>query len=125
MLTKNCLVKALQNLSGKSIPADVLANCQTTCEVLHAFNALYSCEVTFSGVLGSTQVTNIMSVSVKDASGTIIPAGTGGKYALSEGSYTYSATCEGAVDKTDVAFEITNADEQKGTKSIIITFTAA
>ena len=123
--TIKCLVHTLQNLSGKQIPESKLCNCNTFCEILNAFNELYSCVVTFSGVLGATNVTSSMILTVKDAGGNIISAGSDGKYTLKEGNYTYSATCTGAVAKTDIAFSISNDDEQKGTKSVVISFTAA
>ena len=125
MLTKHCLVEALQNVSGKTIPAEALAKCTTTCEVLDAFNALYKCAVTFSGIIGSTNVTDIMVVTVKDASGNVIAASADGSFLLKEGDYTYDATCEGAVAKSGVALAVTNSDEQKGTKAVVISFTAA
>lgn len=125
MLTKDCLVEALQNLSGKYFPADVLAKCETTCEVLDAFNALYKCVVTFAGIVGSTNVTDSMILTVKDENGNTIEAGSDGKYTLKEGNYTYDDTATGAVAKSDVSFAITNSDEQNGTKNVIITFTAA
>lgn len=125
MLTRDCLAEALQNLSGKSIPADVLAKCETTCDVLDEFNKLYTCVVTFSGVLSSENVSDTMVVTVKDADGKEIAATEKNKYTLKEGTYSYSATCTGAQAKTDVALKITNDDEQKGTKSVVINFTAA
>ena len=125
MLTRDCLVETLQNLSGKSIPAAVLANCETTCDVLNEFNKLYKCLVTFSGTLSSQNVSETMVVTVKDANGKEIVATEKNKYTLKEGTYSYSATCTGAQDKTDVELKITNDDEQKGTKSVIINFTAS
>lgn len=124
MLTKDCLIKALQNISGKTIPDDVLAKCDTTCGVLNAFNDMYKCLVTFQGILGSTNVTSTMSMTVKDAAGNVIAPQSPNEYLLAEGTYSYSATCAGAVAKTDVGFEITNSDEQSGKKSVVITFTA-
>ena len=41
MLTKDLLAKALENISGKKIPAGILAKCRTEREVLKAFNDLY------------------------------------------------------------------------------------
>ena len=41
MLTKDLLAKALENISGKKIPAGVLAKCRTERDVLIAFNNLY------------------------------------------------------------------------------------
>ena len=41
MLTKDLLAKALENISGKKIPAGVLAKCRTERDVLKAFNNLY------------------------------------------------------------------------------------
>lgn len=41
MSIKNELAQALQNISGKKIPAATLAKCLTTADVLVAFNALY------------------------------------------------------------------------------------
>ncbi|MGN0803830.1 MAG: hypothetical protein ACI4MS_00415 [Candidatus Coproplasma sp.] len=125
MLKKDCLAEVLQNVSGKKIPADVLAKCKTTCEVLDAFNALFKCVVTFSGIIGSTNVTSRMNVTVKDAKGNIIAANSDGKYTLKNGIYTYDATATGAVAKSNVAFTITNADETNGTKTVVVSFTAA
>lgn len=125
MLTRDCLVEALQNISGKSIPADVLKTCETTCDVLDAFNHLYNCAVIFSAILGSSNVTAQTTIVVKDANGNEISAGSDGKYHLKEGTYKYDATCEGAVAKTNETFTVTNADETNGTKTVIITFTAA
>ena len=124
MLTKNCLAEALENISGKKFPEGVCDRCTTTCELLNEFNNLYKCAVTFSGVIGSTNVTDKMTVTVKDSDGNVVEA-TDNKYLLKKGSYTYTATVEGGQDKTDVALSITNSDEQKGTKSVVITFTAA
>lgn len=125
MLTKNCLAEALENISGKTFPEGVCDRCTTTCELLNEFNNLYKCAVTFSGVIGSTNVTDKMTVTVNDSDGNVIEATEPNKYSLKQGSYTYSATVEGAEDKTDVALSITNSDEQKGTKSVVIAFTAA
>lgn len=124
MLTKNCLAEALENISGKKFPEGVCDRCTTTCELLNEFNNLYKCAVTFSGVIGSTNVTDKMTVTVKDGNGNVIEA-TDNKYLLKKGSYTYTATVEGGQDKTDVALSITNSDEQNGTKNVAITFTAA
>ena len=124
MLAKNCLAEALENISGKKFPEGICDRCTTTCELLNEFNNLYKCAVTFSGVLGSTNVTDNMTVTVKDGNGNVIEA-TDNKYLLKKGSYTYTATVEGGQDKTDVALSITNSDEQKGTKNVVITFTAA
>lgn len=46
MLLKDALAQALQNVSGKKIPADKLANCSTTTDVLVAFNDLYKTTTT-------------------------------------------------------------------------------
>ena len=124
MLAKNCLAEALENISGKKFPEGICDRCTTTCELLNEFNNLYKCAVTFSGVIGSTNVTDKMTVTVKDGNGNVIEA-TDNKYLLKKGSYTYTATVEGGQDKTDVALSITNSDEQKGTKNVVITFTAA
>lgn len=124
MLTKNCLAEALENISGKKFPEGVCDRCTTTCELLNEFNNLYKCAVTFSGVIGSKNVTDKMTVTVKDGNGNVIEA-TDNKYLLKKGSYTYTATVEGGQDKTDVALSITNSDEQNGTKNVAITFTAA
>ena len=124
MLTKNCLAEALENISGKKFPEGVCDRCTTTCELLNEFNNLYKCAVTFSGVIGSTNVTDKMTVTVKDGNGNVIEA-TDNKYLLKKGSYTYTATVEGGQDKTDVALSITKSDEQNGTKNVAITFTAA
>ena len=124
MLTKNCLAEALENISGKKFPEGICDRCTTTCELLNEFNNLYKCAVTFSGVIGSTNVTDKMTVTVKDGNGNVIEA-TDNKYLLKKGSYTYTATVEGGQDKTDVALSITNSDEQNGTKNVAITFTAA
>ena len=124
MLTKNCLAEALENISGKKFPEGVCDRCTTTCELLNEFNNLYKCAVTFSGVIGSTNVTDKMTVTVKDGNGNVIEA-TDNKYLLKKGSYTYTATVEGGQDKTDIALSITNSDEQNGTKNVAITFTAA
>jgi hypothetical protein len=43
---------------------------------------------------------------------------------LKKGKYKYSATVTDGQPKKDVVFTITNADEQKGAKSVAITFTA-
>lgn len=125
MLTRDCLVEALQNITGKSIPADELKKCETTCDVLDAFNKLYSCSVIFSAILNSTNVTAQTTIVVKDTNGNEISAGSDGKYNLKEGTYKYDATCEGAVSKTNETFTVSNADETNGTKTVIITFTAA
>ena len=125
MLTKNCLAEALENISGKKFPEGVCDRCTTTCELLNEFNNLYKCAVTFSGVIGSTNVTDKMTVTVKDGNGNVIEAMENNKYLLKEGSYTYSATVEGGQNKNDVALSITSSDEQKGTKSVAIAFTAA
>ena len=124
MLTKNCLAEALENISGKKFPEGVCDRCATTCELLNEFNNLYKCAVTFSGVIGSTNVTDKMTVTVKDGNGNVIEA-TDNKYLLKKGSYTYTATVQGGQDKTDIALSITNSDEQNGTKNVAITFTAA
>ena len=124
MLTKNCLAEALENISGKKFPEGVCDRCTTTCELLNEFNNLYKCAVTFSGVIGSKNVTDKMTVTVKDGNGNVIEA-TDNKYLLKKGSYTYTATVEGGQDKTDIALSITNSDEQNGTKNVAITFTAA
>ena len=124
MLTKNCLAEALENISGKKFPEGICDRCTTTCELLNEFNNLYKCAVTFSGVIGSTNVTDKMTVTVKDGNGNVIEA-TDNKYLLKKGSYTYTATVEGGQDKTDVALSITKSDEQNGTKNVAITFTAA
>ena len=125
MLTKHCLVKALQNVSGKKIPDDVLAECGTTCEVLDAFNDLYKCVVTFSGVVGSTNVNSSLVLTVKDANGNTIAPTAERTYTLTEGSYTYDASASGAVAKKGEALKITNSDEQNGTKTVVVSFTAA
>ena len=125
MLAKNCLAEALENISGKKFPEGICDRCTTTCELLNEFNNLYKCAVTFSGVIGSTNVTDKMTVIVKDSDGNVIEATESNKYLLKGGSYTYSATADGAQEKTDVALSITNSDEQKGTKNVVITFTAA
>ena len=125
MLTKDCLAEALENISGKTFPEGVLDKCTTTCELLNAFNNLYKCAVTFSGVISSTNVTDKMTVIVKDSDGNVIEATEPNKYSLKQGSYTYSATVDGGQNKNDVALSITSSDEKKGTKSVAITFTAA
>ncbi len=122
---KNCLLDMLQNVTGKTVPEDTLKNCRTTCEVLDAFNDLYACVVNFTGVISSTNVTSSMTVTVKDANGETVNPVEARKYRLKEGSYTYSAEASGAVAKNDVAFTITNSDEQTGTKNMIVQFTAA
>ena len=125
MLTKDCLAKALQNVSGKTIPADVLAKCTTTCEVIDEFNALYKCVVTFSGVIGSTNVNSSLVLTVKDANGNTIAPTAERTYTLTEGSYTYDASAYGAVAKNGEKLTITNSDEQNGTKTVVVAFTAA
>ena len=124
MLTKNCLAEALENISGKKFSKGVCDRCTTTCELLNEFNNLYKCAVTFSGVIDSANVTDKMVVTVKDGNGNVIEA-TDNKYLLKQGSYTYSATVDGGQDKTNIALSITNSDVQKGTKSIVITYTAS
>lgn len=124
-LTKKCLVTALKNISGKEIPADKLATCRTTCEVIDAFNDLYRCTVTFSGLLNSTNISSDMKVTVKDSDGNVVSPTAANKYTLDAGDYTYDATVSGAVAKEGVAFSISSADVQSGTKNVIITFTAA
>ena len=125
MLAKDCLAEALENISGKTFPEGVLDKCTTTCQLLDEFNNLYKCVVSFSGVIGSTNVTDKMTVIVKDSDGNVIEATESNKYLLKKGSYTYTATVEGGQDKTDIALSITNSDEQNGTKNVAITFTAA
>lgn len=122
---KYCLIKALENISGKSIPKNILEKCHTTCDMLEAFNNLYKCTVTFSGVLNSTNVSNNMAVTVKDASGNILTPFETNKYLLVAGSYTYNASVEGAVAKENVAFTVSAAELQNGSKSVIVSFTAA
>lgn len=124
-LTKKCLVTALKNISGKEIPADKLATCRTTCEVIDAFNDLYRCTVTFSGLLNSTNISSDMKVTVKDSDGNVVSPTAVNKYTLDTGDYTYDATVSGAVAKEGVAFSISSADVQSGTKNVVITFTAA
>lgn len=124
MLIKNCLAEALENISGKTFPQTILDKCETTQSVLEAFNDLYNCVVTFSGVIGSKNVTDKMAVVVKDSNGTVVTAAAKNKYSLKKGKYKYSATVTDGQPKKDVAFTITNADEQKGAKSVAITFTA-
>jgi hypothetical protein len=125
MLTKDCLAEALENISGKTFPEGVLDKCTTTCQLLDEFNNLYKCVVSFSGIIGSTNVSDTMTLIVKDANGNVISESEKNKFSLKQGSYKYSASADGAEDKTDVAFSVTNSDEQKGTKSVVINFTAA
>ena len=125
MLTKDCLAEALENISGKTFPEGVLDKCTTTCQLLDEFNNLYKCVVSFSGIIGSTNVSDTMTVIVKNANGNVISESEKNKFSLKQGSYKYSASADGAEAVTDVAFNVTNSDEQKRTKSVVITFTAA
>lgn len=125
MLAKDCLAEALENISGKTFPEGVLDKCTTTCQLLDEFNNLYKCVVSFSGIISSTNVSDTMTVIVKDANGNVISESEKNKFSLKQGSYKYSASANGAEEVTDVAFNVTKSDEQKGTKSVVITFTAA
>ena len=91
-LTKKCLVTALKNISGKEIPADKLATCRTTREVIDAFNDLYRCAVTFSGLLNSTNISSSMKVTVKDSDGNVVSPTVANKYTLDAGDYTYASS---------------------------------
>lgn len=122
---KHCLLEALQNISGKTVPDDVICKCHTTCDMLNAFNDLYKCSVTISGLLNSTNVSSEMTVTVKDSSGSVVSPAATNKYLLTAGDYTYNATVSGAVAKENVAFTVSAADVQGGTKNVIIQFTAA
>jgi len=113
MSFKEELAKALQNLSGKDVPT-----AHTTTGMLHAFNLLYTCIVTF--VLAPEDATLVVK---KD--GVIVTPEDDGTYALTEGTYTYSVTKDGYIGKIDQELVITNADETNGTKTVTVTLQSA
>lgn len=104
---------ALQNLSGKSIDG---AEHETIGKMLHAFNALYTCIVTFSK-------TPADAVVVLRKGMTVIAPEEDGTYALKEGTYSYTASADGYFPKAATALTITNADETTGTKEVELTLT--
>lgn len=105
------LGKALQNISGKAI-----AETADIGSMLHAFNSHYVCTVTFTK-------TPVDAIVVVKKGTNVVKAEADGKYALKEGTYTYTATAEGYVSKEATALVITNADEAAGTKTVEVTLT--
>lgn len=108
MSFKDELAKVLQNLSGKSVPT-----APTTSRMLHAFNLLYLCVVTFT--LATTDATLV----VKKGTEVVVPE-EDGTYALTEGAYMYSVTKPKYTGLIDVALTISNTDETNGTKAVSV-----
>lgn len=73
-----------------------------------------TCEVTFA-----TTPTNA-NVAVKKSGATINPDAQG-KYHLSAGSYTYTASATGYTTQTDVALTISSSDVTTGEKEVTVT----
>ena len=105
---KNELAQALQNVTGKDIDG---TNYDTIGEMLHGFNAKYTCIVTFATTPEDA------TVVVKQGE-TIIAPETDGTFALKEGSYTYTISADGYFSLADQALTITNAEETTGTKTV-------
>lgn len=103
---KDELAKALQNLSGKELQTGT-----TTKKMLHNFNTLYTCIVTFALTPETAEV-------VVKQNGVSIAPEDDGTFALKEGSYTYTISADGYFSLVDQALAITNADETTGTKTV-------
>lgn len=103
---KDELAWALQNLSGKEFQTGT-----TTKKMLHNFNALYTCIVTFALTPETAEV-------VVKQNGVSIAPEDDGTFALKEGSYTYSISADGYFSLVDQALAITNAEETTGTKTV-------
>ena len=113
------LKTALENVSGKKINGTF----QTTAEMLHAFNVLYTCKVTFCVVNSESEPVTGATITVKSGD-TVITPGADGKYTLEAGSYTYDCVADGYTDITGTSFTIAAEDITRGTKSIAVTMTA-
>lgn len=113
------LKTALENISGKKINGTF----QTTAEMLHAFNDLYTCKVTFDVVDSKAAPVTGATITVKSGD-TVITPGADGKYTLEAGSYTYDCVADGYTDITGTSFTIAATDITRGTKSITVTMTA-
>lgn len=118
-LIKDELKKALQNISGKTLDGSHA----TTAEMLHAFNGLYTCKVTFDVVGSESAPVTGATITVKSGNTVIMPEDSG-KYMLEVGSYTYDCVADGYTDITGTSFAIAAEDITQGTKSITVTMTA-
>lgn len=118
-LIKDELKKALQNISGKTLEGSH----STTAEMLHAFNALYTCKVTFDVVDSEAAPVTGATITVKSGDTVIMPEDDG-KYMLEAGSYTYDCVADGYTDITGTSFTIAAEDITQGAKSISVTMTA-
>lgn len=118
-LIKDELKKALQNISGKTLDGSHA----TTAEMLHGFNNLYTCKVTFNVVDSDAAPVTGATITVKSGDTVIMPEDDG-KYMLEVGSYTYDCVADGYTEITGTSFTITAEDITQGTKSISVTMTA-
>ena len=112
----DALQHALENISGKTFLADSYGN---IVDMLNAFNKNYECIVTFT-----TEPTTA-TIVVKNTSGNVIAANDDGTYTLKAGTYKYTATADGYTSATDVSTTISASDVTTGTKTVVVTLTAA
>lgn len=112
----DALQHALENISGKSFPADSYGN---IVDMLNAFNKNYECIVTFA------KTPTTADIVVKDANGNVIDVNDDGTYTLKAGSYKYTATADGYTSKEDQTLTVSASDVTTGTKSVTVTLTAS
>ena len=108
----DALQHALENISGKTFPADSYGN---IVDMLNAFNKNYECIVTFT-----TEPTTA-TIVVKSTSGNVIAANDDGTYTLKAGSYKYDVTADGYESKENDTLTISESDITAGTKTVAVT----
>ena len=111
----DALQHALENISGKTFPADSYGN---IVDMLNALNRQYVCVVTF------TKTPAEMDFLIKDANGKIVAPNDDSTYSLKAGTYKYTATADGYTSATDVSTTISASDVTTGTKTVVVTLTA-